>query len=383
MFLRIAEWLIGFRRRSAVVRQARDGRPKSILLVELTKLGDALTALPAVNAIRTTYPNAEIHWIVRETYVGFLGLAAPSVTIHGTSERSSLRALFQSLRISRGTQWGLACSLGPGRLNGLAVLLSRANAIAGFLECSGSKTPFLRNNPVSVLGPGDRKQASYSNEPLAVRSLKICEVLGIPTTTEGHLSLADKVRPLILARRNGDPPIRPSIVFHPFAGWEYRMWKAERWVELAERLADHGRRTVIILGQARESTELEAYRAMITGLAGITVVRVHDLLEAAKAIAEAALFIGCDSGPLHLATFLGVQSIGLYGPAEPGVTRPAWSRSVDFHSIYHRVECSPCNQLRCVRPHSSCMALISVEEVEDAALTILGSVHKSMVAPHD
>jgi len=105
-----------------------------------------------------------------------------------------------------------------------------------------------------------------------------------------------------------------------------------------------------------------------------------DLIEMANVIARADLFIGCDSGPIHLATFLGVRSIGLYGPAAPELTRPVWSNSVMFRGLYHPVDCSPCDQRRCVRPGATCMGLISVGEVAETAKAILGASHERTVA---
>ncbi len=383
MFLRVAEWSFSVRRRKPAPPTPGGNGRDSVLLVELTRLGDVLTALPAVNAIRRAYPQADVHWIVRETYVGFLRLVNPGITIHGISESSSLLAIIQALRISRQTPWSLTCSLGPGRLNGIVALLSGANAVAGFLECSGSKTPFLRANAVSALGLGSPRHVMYAKEPLAGRSLKVCEVLGIPMTPGVESFASQNMRSLVLPQRESDAERNAVIVLHPFAGWKFRMWGAERWVAVARRLTENSRRTVVVLGQAREAAGLEAYREMASAVAGVTIVEVRDLMEAARVIAGADLFIGCDSGPLHLATFLGVQSIGLYGPAEPSLTRPTGSPAVLFHGLYHRVDCSPCQQRHCIRPHDSCMTLIGVDEVVNVAQSILGSIHETMASSHD
>jgi len=373
MVLRVMEWLFRIRRRLASGSGSDQGNPRSILLVELTHLGDALTALPAVGAISGAYPDAAITWIVRESFADFLRLQVPQVSILGVHAESGFSMLLQALRQAIGGRWDLACSLGPGRLNGAVAILSGAKAVAGFLECSGSKTPFRRTNIVSALGIGKRSRVLQSHEPLALRPLKICEALGISSPPSD-----------LLPHKTDTVTIRSNtVVLQPFAGWKYRMWPMERWAELAKRLTEVSSRNVVILGQTNDSEALEILRAMVSGVPGLKIVEARTLLEAARVVAGCDLFVGCDSGPLHLATYLGVRSIGLFGPAEPALTRPVWSPPSLFQGIYHRLECSPCDQLRCIRPDSSCMTLIPVDQVIEAAGKMLGSVHENAVRKYE
>jgi ADP-heptose:LPS heptosyltransferase len=96
--------------------------------------------------------------------------------------------------------------------------------------------------------------------------------------------------------------------------------------------------------------------------------------ELAKIIAGAKLFIGSDSGPLHLAAAVGTPSVGLFGPASPEITGPL----VTMNSyLYKKVECSPCNQKDCVRKWNPCISLISVDEVFEAVNRFLLSGDKT------
>ncbi len=356
--------------------------PGSVLLVELTRLGDVLTASLAVDAIRMAYASADIHWIVRETYAGFLRIAFPSVTIHGVAESSTVRSFLQGLHIARSRSWDLSCSLGPGRLNGMMVLASSSKAIAGYLECSGSRTPFRRKNTLLYLKGRKKNRSVYGKEPLADRSLKVCEVLEIPVRQGGTSLVAQRIASHAAFSREGGEGKIPSVVIHPFAGWKYRTWMADRWVALVHALTVDNGCAVTILGQNSESADLDTYRSRVSMLPGATIVEVHDLVEAAAVIAGATLFIGCDSGPLHLAALLGIRSIGLYGPADPLLTQPARHSEAAFRPVYHHVDCSPCGQRRCVRPANPCMALIQIDEVLDAAHAMLGSSRLREVRPH-
>lgn len=126
-----------------------------------------------------------------------------------------------------------------------------------------------------------------------------------------------------VASRGAGMMLKPSgrIVIHPGAGNEAKRWPAERFIELAERLAGEGRAVRIVLGEV----ELEKWpkelidRAMVAGKGGevrggeVRVVTPDRLLDLLDEIAAADVFIGNDSGPGHLAGILGVPTVSLYG----------------------------------------------------------------------
>ncbi len=380
---RVIELLFRLRRKHSPLSEPSPDKVQSILLVELTRLGDALAALPGVACIREAYPHSEIHWVVRESFADLLGPANPRVIVHAVPEGSSIRSLMHALRLVRAQPWTLACSLGPGRVNGLVTLLSRATVVAGYLECNGSRTPFRRTNIVGVLDDQGTRKTSYENGRLADRSLKVCKVLGLTMTERPPMPTPELLECITKVDVDSvDKPHRSMIVLCPGAAWQYRMWLPAHWVTLGRALAENGKFDVVILGRASELDGLGRLRVLTKDTPSIRVQAASHLLDMARAIRGASLCIGCDSGSLHLATFLGVPTVGLYGPAEPELTRPAWSWQVPFHGIYHRVDCSPCDQRACVRPHSSCMSLIQPGEVIDAARAMLNGEPSRRDGPH-
>jgi ADP-heptose:LPS heptosyltransferase len=347
------------------------GDVRNILLTELTRLGDVLSALPAVVDVQRAFPQASVTWLVRNSYAELLRPAFSDVHIEGLPDRGTLRTLLEGVRLGRSRRWDLACSLGPGRLNGLVILLSRSSAWAGYLECSPSRTPFRYENPVSVIGYDGKEVVSPVGEPLALRPGRVCEVLNIPSHPPPlPLPLGDRWKTRGV-RAQGEPALsaRP-IVLHPFARWKYRMWVPERWVALARRLSDEGW-PVTVVGRSKEVAGVAGLLAVLPDNYAVRIVRADSLPDAAKIIGGAGLFIGCDSGPLHLATALGVPSIGLYGPADPKVTQPAWSVQTPFRAVYHRMDCSPCDQRRCVHPEFPCMSHLTVDTVVEHARSLL------------
>ena len=80
-----------------------------------------------------------------------------------------------------------------------------------------------------------------------------------------------------------------------------------------------------------------------------------------SALAEkATLYVGNESGPLHIAAVSGTTAIGLFGPGEPFVFYP-WGTKTAY--LHHILPCNPCNQTHCIHPESPCITRISVQEV--------------------
>jgi ADP-heptose:LPS heptosyltransferase len=155
------------------------------------------------------------------------------------------------------------------------------------------------------------------------------------------------------------PPV-PFIVVHPFAGWRYREWPHANTIELIRRILSDSAIHVALIGIQDEGEKLK-WMGEQTGNSGrITILAGENLANLAVLLKKSLLFIGNDSGPIHLASALGVRCIGLFGPAPPHITGPVRTKN---RFLYHSLECSPCKQRYCIRPQNSCLSLITVEEV--------------------
>jgi heptosyltransferase III len=117
---------------------------------------------------------------------------------------------------------------------------------------------------------------------------------------------------------------QPFVVFHPGAGGRRKRWPAERFAALAERLAGLGCDVAITQGESDE----EAVAAMRASLRQVQprVLAGLRLAELAVVLARARLFIGNDSGITHLASLLGVPTVGIFGPYDPAYWAPIGPR---------------------------------------------------------
>lgn len=114
-----------------------------------------------------------------------------------------------------------------------------------------------------------------------------------------------------------------AIVMHVGAGSEAKRWSMERWVELCAVLRSEGHAVVLIAGEVEAERLSGRERALFEGAGG----RFLGTLEAlADVLGAARVFVGCDSGPAHLAAQLGVTTVALFGPTDPAVWGPAGPR---------------------------------------------------------
>jgi ADP-heptose:LPS heptosyltransferase len=152
------------------------------------------------------------------------------------------------------------------------------------------------------------------------------------------------------------------VVIHPGASKPERAWNLDRFAKVAEELAEAGNEILFVTGEELPSVHFPT--------------RIKpSLLEFGNILRKCSLFIGNDSGPLHLAQQCGAPVVGIYGPGDPLITGP---RSISpSRTIYHGYPCSPCRQKffkECnpaptMKPY--CIETISTREVLNAAFSLL------------
>lgn len=152
----------------------------------------------------------------------------------------------------------------------------------------------------------------------------------------------------------------PSVVIHPGASKRERAWNTDRFLALAERLKQKNVDVKFVSGES---------------IHGIDAVVSPSLPRLAAMLRSCALFIGNDSGPLHLAQQCGSAVVGIYGPGDPMITGPR--PITPARVVYHGYPCSPCRQrffTECSPAPSGkpyCVETISTAEVAKAAFELL------------
>ena len=145
-------------------------------------------------------------------------------------------------------------------------------------------------------------------------------------------------------------------------GAEYgssKRWPAERFADLARRLASRGA-VVFILGNARDG---ELGRSIAGCSPALDLTGKTDLLDAVDILSAASAAVTNDSGLMHVAAALGVPVAGIYGSTTPAFTPPLSTRSL---AIGHDLPCRPCFRRECPLGHRACLANTSANRVMDA-----------------
>jgi heptosyltransferase-1 len=118
------------------------------------------------------------------------------------------------------------------------------------------------------------------------------------------------------------------VILNPGAGWGAKRWPAERYAEVANGLANLGVRSIINYGPG-EAELARVAEAASRGAAQAMSCTISELIALTR---RARLFIGGDTGPLHLAAALRVPVVAIYGPTDPARNGPYGTRSVVLRS---------------------------------------------------
>ena len=335
-------------------RLPKDFVPERILVIKLDHIGDVLLATPVFSNLRRAYPNAELHaltgaWsrVVLEKHPDVNNVVEyNSPAFCRTGQPTSLRETFNlyrqlhrqkydlivELRSDWRTVWFAFLRLTPKRLSRAA--LQVANKL-GFAQFSGTHE--------------------------TTRNLDVLRQVGIPTpvqtaifsvTTEDKKWASD-----FLATYQIDGQ-HPLIAIHPGSPIALKRWLPERYAELADWLIAQKRAQILFVGVKDEipiTTEIQArMRGESINIAGKTT-----LTQLASILPTCNVFIGNDSGPMHLAAAVGTQTIGLYGPGDPTRFGPAGTKC---QTIQRKSDC-PCLGTVCRYGKSGCMSEIQVADV--------------------
>jgi heptosyltransferase-3 len=148
-----------------------------------------------------------------------------------------------------------------------------------------------------------------------------------PTPPRLHLSEAQKQ-----AAAAAVPDGRPVLALGPAANWLGKQWPAARFIELAQRLTAPGAAlegaAILVTAAAHERDVAQPVLDAFAGQPTIDLIGA-DLPSTAAALARCRLYVGNDSGLMHMAAAVGTPTLGLFGPTDDSRYRP-WGEQCDF-----------------------------------------------------
>jgi ADP-heptose:LPS heptosyltransferase len=221
---------------------------------------------------------------------------------------------------------------------------------------------------------GDDTPGKVAQEPMVA---EFCRQFNLPVTEE-HPPLpvattTQKKVNLVLKQKNLSPD--GLILIHPGPSWPVREWPAANWSQLIAALRERGYTNIGQLGVSRYTLFGKVEMPALSG--AISLLDAFTVEECIAVIAQARLFIGIDSGLLHIAATTRTPAVGIFG-----MTLPEYRFSINYRKnfVTNRVECAGCEH-RNPRLHwvtgcpfdIQCMKTLEVGKVLQACLNILDS----------
>jgi ADP-heptose:LPS heptosyltransferase len=314
----------------APLREAIDARGTglSILVLRLGAMGDIVRTLPAVRLLRSGLPHARVHWAAWEPWTQLL-TNHPDVDTVVALPRSEFRALARSPltwpslagatgRIAsqlRGLHAGLVLDFHGDLRTALLGRLTSAPVRLGYdghQQKEGNRLFTTHRVPA-----GDRRT------PRLERNLELVSALGLPVRPVPNAGItigAEALRAADAIARSL-AGVGEYAVLNPGASRRqaYKKPPAALFGAAARALADHGTPSIVVCGPGEET---DADRVIAAADGGAHRAPATSLATLAALLHGARVFVGGDSGPLHLACGVGCPVVGLYGPTDPVVNSP-------------------------------------------------------------
>jgi lipopolysaccharide heptosyltransferase II len=335
-------------------------RIRSILAVRLYGIGNMVLATPALRALRNGYPGSKITVMVSENGAGEVvsGSGVVDSAISFDYAHTVDMGLVKKLRSEHFDLLVVFYPMG-------VVDLPLVTASAGIRYRFGFRDAVKGNLYTHPFDLDYRRGEGRSNLDLA------CRAGGKPGGGPFFfIGPADRKR---IDRFFADNRIRADetvISMHP-GSQEMRRWPKEHFAAIGDRFLRDYRARVVLLGGpgeevlCRDISELMQSRPIVaTGLA---------LKETAEVIRRSALFVGNDSGLMHVASAVRTSLIGLFGPTDSVKSRP-WGGRNKTVILRSRMKCAPCYRsgaIPCIYGRNLCMAGISVQRVYDQSKSLL------------
>lgn len=337
-------------------------------------MGDVLRTLPAVKALKGSFPHASITWITEEPAEALLR-SQPEIDrvilfprrrwTKGTrSPRSLWRTLVEAVRFVKDLRregYGVCLDFHGSLKSGLLAFLSGSRRRVGYDRRSVREGNFLFSN-VKVSLPRE-KISRYERNVRLLRGIGVTVDRVEPSL---YIPVEDRRYVEGFFRERLDGMRRPWVAIHPgtSAKTVYKRWMADRYAHLADQLTERLGATVVFTWGPGEKEWAEGIQGQMRR-SSVLAVETFSLTQLAEIFRRCDLYIGGDTGPTHVASFVKTPVVAIYGPTDPVINEP-----YGLHRKVRRaVGCNPCRKRSC--KELRCLRAVEVEEVFRAACEML------------
>ena len=327
---------------------------KNILVVNVNWVGDVIFSLPIFKALKKSYPDAKIACLavprVKEILEGSPYIDEIMIYDEEGIHRTPLSKL-ALIRTLRQKKFDIAFILHKSLTRALFAFLAGIPRRVGY-DAKGRG--FLLTHRVKPISDPVHRSDYYINviESFGIKvEDRVCEFV----VREDSRKIVEE-----LLKKEGVRKDDFLVVISAGGNWDLKRWPKENFALLIDRLADELKAKVAIVGAQKDVALVNSIEEKVRAKP-ITLTGQTNLKELGALLERANLFISADTGPLHLASSVGTNVVGLFGPTRPEMTGPRGKGHAIV--IQNDVGCNrtPCYHLTC--PDNVCMRSITVEQV--------------------
>lgn len=342
-----------------------------VLVVKASALGDVVHALPVLAWLKSADPAMEIDWLVEEGFAPLLQghpllHAVKSIATRRWRQRgwlATVRAGWRTIAQLRAARYDVVLDLQGNSKSGLFTRLSGAPRRYGFAGDGVREWP-------NLLATNHHVTLTAADHHVSERSLAVARA-AFPSGSEHLLAgplpvWPEAARKVVAQLAEFGLVGRRFAVLHYGTTWPTKLWALASWQELVLRLeAETGLVPVLTWGGEEERKVVERFAAAGTGTA--VVWPRGSLPELVALLARAAIVVGGDTGPIHIAAAMGTPTVSIYRVTDASRNGPRGDR---HRCLQTSLGCSPCLRKDCERD-AECASSIPVAAVMSAVTTLL------------
>lgn len=347
--------------------------PERLVIIRLSAFGDIVCALPTLDALRASFPDAFIGWVVDSR---FAELVASDPRI----DRVHIIPLRQWARMVKSPRkWPVVRRELRAFTRGLCEADYQVSLDVQGIIKSGSVARLI-HCPRNLQMAGDHlgnKQALFGGERipalgphLVERMLPLAAALGADVSEPRFgFFIPEEARRHAASLLDGHDfgACGPLVALNPGASVPCKTWPREGFVAVARRLREEADARIVVLGGPQEVALAEAI-AREAQVGALCTAGRTGFLQLAALLEHCATVVTGDTGPMHLAAAVGRPTVALIGPTDPARTGPYGAGHVILHKP---IPCrAKCTYARC--RERDCMTAIGVDEVVSAVREVLG-----------
>jgi ADP-heptose:LPS heptosyltransferase len=359
---------------------------KRILIFRIGHLGDTLVSLPAFWAVKRAFPNAEISLLTNTDANNPNYIAAQNVLPKeglfdkwlkyptGLDKYKTIRAFKKLLSEIRSNNFDVVIylmtrnrTLKQIKRDKLFFRLAGINKIIGLENLKINLIDLNQQKPLPKLN----SELEFLLNCLSVENFPLGDIENLKP--EMLLTEEEKQFAQTWLRENcGENVEKKKLIgIAPASKWDSKVWSEKRFIEVGQRLIVEKEIFPVIFG-GKEDRE-KGNRLLEKWKTGANAAGKLNIRQAAAALANCQLYLGNDTGTMHLAASVGTPCVGIFAAID---YEGRWQPFGDQHQIFRKtVECEGCFSPKCLN-NRKCLDLISTDEVYQACLNILKSERK-------